>query len=129
MLHPEHDLLPKPTKEQNCYEWMLACNANMEALLGRDYAAFVNLDCEYTMTELKVEIEQLAAALTAKDFKKGDVIAVFLPTSAHAFVLFYALTKLGAICNFIHPLTPPDKLAEILAFTIEHMTGKKIEEK
>lgn len=117
MLHPEHDLLPKPTKEQNCYEWMLACNANMEALLGRDYAAFVNLDCEYTMTELKAEIEQLAAALTAKGFQKGDVIGVFLPTSAHAFVIFYALTKLGVICNFIHPLTPPDKLAEILAFT------------
>ncbi len=117
MLHPEHDLLPKPTKEQNCYEWMLACNANMEALLGRDYAAFVNLDCEYTMTELKAEIEQLAAALTARGFKKGDVIGVFLPTSAHAFVIFYALTKIGVICNFIHPLTPPDKLAEILAFT------------
>ena len=117
MLHPEHDLLPKPTKEQNCYEWMLACNANMEALLGRDYAAFVNLDCEYTMTELKAEIEKLAAALTARGFRKGDVIGVFLPTSAHAFVIFYALTKIGVICNFIHPLTPPDKLAEILAFT------------
>ena len=117
MLHPEHDLLPKPTKEQSCYEWMLACNANMEALLGRDYAAFVTLDCEYSMTELKAEIEKLAAALTAKGFQKGDVIAVFLPTSAHAFVIFYALTKLGVICNFIHPLTPPDKLAEILTFT------------
>ena len=46
MLHAEHDLLPKPTKDQSCYEWMLACNANMEALLGRDYGAFVNCDCE-----------------------------------------------------------------------------------
>ena len=117
MLHPEHDLLPRPTKEQNCYEWMLACNANIEALLGRDYAAFVHLDCEYTMSELKAEIEQLAAALTAKGFRKGDVTAVFMPTSAHAFVLFYALSKVGMICNFIHPLTPPERLAEILAFT------------
>jgi len=117
MLHAEHDLLPKPTKDQSCYEWMLACNANMEALLGRDYGAFVNCDCEFTMTELKDEIERLAAALTAKGFGRGDVIAVFLPTSAHAFVLFYALSKIGAVCNFIHPLTPPDTLAEILAFT------------
>lgn len=117
MLHSEHDLLPRPTKDQSCYEWMLACNANMEAMLGRDYAAFVNLDCEYTMTKLKEEIERLAAALAAQGFKKGDVIAAFLPTSAHAFVIFYALSKLGVICNFIHPLTPPDKLAEILSFT------------
>ena len=117
MLHAEHALLPKPSKDQSCYEWMLASNANMEALLGRDYAAFVNLDCEYSMNELKAEIEKLAACLTAKGYEKGDVIAVFLPTSAHAFVIFYALSKLGIICNFIHPLTPPDKLAEILAFT------------
>ena len=117
MLHPQHDLLPRPDKGQSCYEWMLACNANMEALLGRDYAAFVHLDCEYTMGELKTEIEALAAALAARGIEKGDVVAAFLPTSAHAFALFYAASKLGAVCNFIHPLTPPDRLAEILAFT------------
>ena len=117
MLHPEHDLLPAPAKNQSCYEWMLACNANMQALLGRDYAAFVNADCEYSMGELKAEIDRLAGALTAKGFQKGDVVAVFLPTSAHAFVLFYALSKCGMVCNFIHPLTPPDALDDLLAFT------------
>ena len=117
MLHPEHDLLPKPSKNESCFEWMFRCNANMEALLGRDYAAFVNFDCEYTMTFLKEQIERLAAALVAKGFKKGDVIAVFLPTSAHAFVVFYALNKIGVVCCFIHPLTPPEKLDEIMEFT------------
>ena len=117
MLHPKHDLLPEPGKTQSCYEWLLACNDGLASLLGRDYDAFVHLDCAYTMTELKEEIERLAAALAGSGIQKGDVVAVFLPTSPHAFVIFYALNKIGAICNFIHPLTPPERLAELLSFT------------
>lgn len=110
-------MMKQPLKEQSAYEWMLQCNRRVLDLVGKDYPAFVNLDCKTMMEDMKKDVEKLAAFLSAKGFKKGDVIAVFLPTSAHAVIAFYALNKLGIIGNYIHPLTPPDKLAEILAFT------------
>ncbi len=117
MLHTQHDLLTAPLKGQSAYEWLLQCYGTIKNFIGRDYGAFVNLDCEYSMTQFTADIENLAGYLTAAGFKKGDVFTVFLPTSAHAAVAFYALNKLGMIGNFVHPLTPPDGLKKILDFT------------
>lgn len=117
MLNPEKNILIQPLKEQTCYEWLLQCNKNIRNLIGRDYPAFVNLDCTTMMEDMKKDIEKTAAYLVSKGFKKGDVFTVFLPTSAHAFIAFYALNKLGMIGNFVHPLTPPDALKKNLDFT------------
>lgn len=117
MIHEQHDLHKKPLKNQSCYEWMLQSNKSILELLGHDYPAFVNLDCKTMMEDFKNDIENLAAYLASAGFKKGDVYTVFLPTSAHACVAFYALNKLGMVGNFVHPLTPPDGLKKILDFT------------
>lgn len=117
MLDPGKTILYQPLKNQSCYEWMLQSNRNILKLIGKDYPAFVNLDCTTMMEDMKRDIEKLAAYLTSKGFKKGDVISVFLPTSSHAIVAFYALNKIGVIGSFIHPLTPPDGLKKILDFT------------
>ena len=102
--------LVKPGKE-SCYEYLRGCYDRISADVG-DYAAFVNLDCKTMMTEMFADIEKLASFLTAKGIGRGDVVTAFLPTSPHAFIVFYTLSKIGAIANFVHPLTPPDALAE-----------------
>lgn len=116
-LYPENErgYLAKPG-DQSCYEYMLECSSKIIKDVG-DYTAFVNLDCETSVTQLIADVEKLAAFLSANGFKKGDVISVFLPTSAHAFITFYALNKLGIICNMIHPLLPPDAVQEMLDIT------------
>lgn len=112
---PEKGYLKKPG-DQSCYEYMRECSAKIINDVG-DYTAFVNLDCETSVLQMIDDIEKLAAYLDSQGFKKGDVISVFLPTSAHAFIAFYTLNKLGIICNMVHPLLPPDALQEIIDIT------------
>lgn len=104
--------LVKPGNE-SCYEYLKGCFDRISADVG-NYDAFVNLDCKTKMTEMFADVEKLASFLVSKGIKRGDVVTAFLPTSPHAFVAFYTLSKIGAIANYVHPLTPPDALAQML---------------
>lgn len=114
------DYLPRP-KDESCYDYMLESYSRVSKDLGKDYTAFITpvgpVESEIKMERLISEIEKTASFLTAKGMKKGDVFTVFMPTCGHAFVAFYSLTKLGIIANFVHPLTPPNQLEEIMAHT------------
>lgn len=115
MINENHTYLPVPGKE-SCYEYLQRCYKNISADVG-DYVAFVNVDCKTMMSDFFTDVEKLAAYLSNNGFKRGDVLTIFLPTSPHAFVIFYALSKIGVIANFVHPLTPPNVLKGILEQT------------
>ena len=114
------DYLPRPTDE-SCSDYLLESYSRISKDLGKDYTAFVTpvgpVESEIKMERLISDIEKMASFLVSKDIKKGDVFTIFMPTCGHAFVAFYSLTKLGIIANFVHPLTPPAQLDEILAHT------------
>ena len=38
--------------------------------------------------------------------KKGDTIILSLPNIPQTIILFYAINKIGAVCNMVHPNTP-----------------------
>ncbi len=44
------------------------------------------------------------------DIQAGDVVTVCMPNSPSATVVLYAVNKLGAICNLIHPFAPVAQL-------------------
>lgn len=106
--------------DESCYEYMLSCYERFYEDIG-EYDAFVvpvaNVESSTPMKKFIEDIESFAAFINAKGFKKGDVFTVFLPTCAHAAVAFYAFNKLGIIVNFVHPLTPPAALEEIIEVT------------
>ena len=117
---PEVYYLQKPT-DQCCYDFMLESYERVSKDLGKDYTAFVTpvgpVESEIGMERFISDIEKMASFLVSKGLKKGDVFTVFLPTCGHAFIAFYSLTKLGIIANFVHPLTPPAQLEEIMTNT------------
>ena len=114
------DYLPRPTDE-SCYDYMLESYSRVSKDLGKDYTAFITpvgpVESEIKMERLINDVEKMASFLVSKGLKKGDVFTVFMPTCGHAFIAFYSLTKLGIIANFVHPLTPPAQLEEIMAHT------------
>lgn len=116
---PKEGYLSAPQNE-SCYEYLQNCHAKIKQDLG-DYTAFVvpvaDQIAETKMSRLFADIEKLASYLVSQGIKKGDVYTIFMPNTPHAFTAFYALNKIGAIANFVHPLTPPDALAQILAHT------------
>ncbi|MBR2417659.1 MAG: AMP-binding protein, partial [Clostridia bacterium] len=117
---PKENYLRKPGNE-SCYEYLLMAYERISKDYGDDYTAFVtpvaNVESEITMKRFIADIEKLASWFASKGIGKGDVVTAFLPTCGHAAVAFYALNKIGAISNFVHPLTPPAQLVEIMLHT------------
>ncbi len=121
---PDKHYLHMP-KEESCYEYLKMCYGRISKDIGDDYTAFVtpiaDQLAETGMKKLFSDIEKLSAFFAHEGLKKGDVVAVFIPTCGHALTIFYALNKLGVIANFVHPLLPPDALQGIMEHTKSKM--------
>lgn len=86
-------------------------------------------------TKLHSIINKIAAAMEDNlNIKKGDMVIVAQPNIPHAIILFYALNKIGAICNFVHPFTPYNQLKAIMdktdakiAFVFEQRVAKEVD--
>ena len=63
------------------------------------------------------EIDKTASYLQSIGVKSNDVITICLPNIPSAFIAFYAVSKLGAVINMVHPLTPGLALCEIMKNT------------
>ena len=66
-----------------------------------DKIALNYLDKKYTYKELFEKIDTYAKALINLGVKKGDVVAIAMPSTAESIFLFYALNKIGAVSNLI----------------------------
>ncbi|MBQ8165345.1 MAG: acyl--CoA ligase [Clostridia bacterium] len=56
-------------------------------------------------------IDVTAKALIAAGIKKGDRVTIAMPNSPQAVDTFYALNKIGAMGNMIHPLSAASEIA------------------
>ena len=96
-------------ENRNCFEYFRECTKDFGVY---DVAeSFGNL---ISRKKFMKDIEAVAGFLDSKNIKRGDVITIFLPNTVQSFVAFYAVNRIGAIANIVHPLTPPDVLEEIL---------------
>ena len=55
------------------------------------------------------------------DIKENDVITIAEPNIPAAIILFYAVNKIGATANLIHPLTPVNQVQTIMDKTNSHI--------
>ncbi|MBQ6420461.1 MAG: acyl--CoA ligase [Clostridia bacterium] len=102
-----------PVGDFNVYDYFL-----MNTEQYGDYPAFQHAFRDHMRSELVEDIESLAYFFKKTiGLRQGDVYTIFLPTSIEAMIIFMALNKLGVIVNFVHPLLPPEKLAELLTLT------------
>ncbi len=67
--------------------------------------------------ELLSKIDVVAKAFTAMGITKGDRVTIALPNTPQAIDAMYALNKIGAIPNMIHPLSAPAEIAFYLNFS------------
>ena len=59
------------------------------------------------------DMNRFCSYLESLGIGKGDVVTIHLPNLPNAACAFYAVNKLGAIANLIHPLMPPLPLGEM----------------
>lgn len=74
---------------------------------NRDYPtdiALIYAGREITYRELFENIDKTAAAFLNAGVKEKEIVTVALPSIPEAFYCVYALNKIGAVANMIHPL-------------------------
>ena len=67
-----------------------------------------------TYYEFLKQIDEAARALKALGVKHKDVVSVCMPNIPEAIIGFYAINKIGAIANMIHPLSAEAELEYFL---------------
>ena len=56
------------------------------------------------------KIEQAARAFYAAGIRRGDAVTICLPNIPQALVCFYALNRIGAVSNMVHPLSARNEI-------------------
>lgn len=59
-------------------------------------------------------IDQCARAFRSQGIRKGDVVSILSANIPEALISFYALNKIGAVANMLHPLLSENEIKEAL---------------
>lgn len=63
------------------------------------------------------QIDKAAHSFKEMNVKKGDVVTFCMPNIPEVIIGFYALNKIGAIANMVHPLSAEEEIKEALITT------------
>ena len=67
-----------------------------------------------TYYEFLKQIDEAARAFKALGVKHKDIVAICMPNVPEAIIAFYAINKIGAISNMIHPLSGENEIKHFL---------------
>ena len=94
--------------DKNCFEFYLEATSQYG-----EYDAFQHLGYRGKRSEFLEDVNSLAYYFqNVLKIGRGDCFTVFTPTNVESITAFYALNKIGAIVNFVHPLLPTEALKE-----------------
>lgn len=74
-------------------------------------------DIKYNYKELIKEIDKVAVSLKRLNIVENECVTICMPNIPEAIFLIYAVNKIGAICNIIHPLSSTDEIKKALKET------------
>ncbi|MGN0375781.1 MAG: AMP-binding protein [Butyrivibrio sp.] len=77
------------------------------------------ISCNYfgnriTYGKLNKYIDECARAFIFLGVRKGDCVSICMPNTPEAVISFYALNKIGAVANMIHPLSAENEIKYFL---------------
>jgi len=110
--YPEHILPNIEYPDKNMYQMVEFVGMKIP---DSDALEFMGLQLSYK--ELILLIDCCAQALIKIGVKKGDKVTVCLPNIPQATIVFYAINKIGAVSNMIHPLSAPKEIEYFLTLT------------
>lgn len=87
------------------------------AILHESEIALNYFGRKFTFKDLLNRIEICAKALKANGVRKGDVVTILMPNTPEAVISFYAVNKIGAIANMIHPLSSQEEIKDSILET------------
>ena len=82
------------------YEYMVECVGQDTDLIALNYFGY-----RMSFGEMFDKIDNAAKAFRSIGVKEGDVVTICLPNTPEALICFYAINKIGAVADMIHPLS------------------------
>ena len=82
-----------------------------------DHVAYIFMGKKTTYSEFMKRIDAAAKGLYKMGIRKGDKVTICMANTPQALDCFYALNRLGAIPNMIHPLSAAQEIAFYLNFS------------
>ncbi|MBQ2639444.1 MAG: AMP-binding protein [Bacilli bacterium] len=67
-----------------------------------------------TYHEFLKQIDEAARSFKALGIKHKDIVSICMPNTPEAIIAFYAINKIGAISNLIHPLSGENEIKSFL---------------
>lgn len=101
------------------------------ALLYPDYIAFDFMGRSTTYKKLLEDIDRCAKALRTIGVRENDCVTIAMPNCPQAIQAFYAVNRVGAIANMIHPLSSEKEIEfylneseSVTVITLDQFYGK-----
>jgi long-chain acyl-CoA synthetase len=66
--------------------------------------------CALTYRAFAGAVDACARALAAHGIKPGDRVTICMPNTPQAVVMFYAINRVGAVANMVHPLSAEEEI-------------------
>ena len=70
-----------------------------------DYIAYDFMGGKVKYKDFIKKVDECARALAAVGVKEGERVTICMPNAPQAVIMFYAINKIGAIANMVHPLS------------------------
>lgn len=109
MKYYDHDMTSEPRPQCSIYEYMYNTNKDHPSDLAIWY-----ISRKITYGELFAQIDKTAKAFLALGVKPGEIVTVAMPSLPEALYTVYALNKIGAVANMIHPLAGESEIVDYL---------------
>lgn len=75
-----------------------------------NYFAYDFMGKKTTYKEFVRQIEECARSLRAVGVRENDTVTIAMPNCPQGIIMFYAVNKVGAISNMIHPLSSENEI-------------------
>lgn len=78
------------------------------------YIAYSYYGNKVTYKSFLRKIDEAACALLRLGVHKKDIVTIAMPNTPEALICFYAVNKIGAIANMLHPLSSEEELKQAI---------------
>lgn len=80
----------------------------------KDNIAIDYFGTKITYSDFYKRIDKVARAFRSQGIRRGDVVTILSANTPEAVISFYALNKIGAVANMVHPLSAENEIKEAL---------------
>ena len=75
-----------------------------------DSLAYEYFGTECSYKNLVKKIERISGAYQSLGVRKGDIVTIIMPNTPEAVISIYALNRIGAVANILHPLSAQEEI-------------------